>query len=117
MRREKDKNGRATDAPDFDAPTPRGLRRKMVRKADIMRRLRQEFRGIVMDALNEYRGFRLLDFNADNLIVHAKHGRAVERRVLGRALSLEKLAYFRNADIKFGLRDRKGRWWQESQVA
>jgi hypothetical protein len=101
-----------TNELNFDAPTPAALRAKMVRKADIMRRLRQEFRGVVMDTLNEYKGFRLLDFNAENVIVHAKHGRAVERRVVSRALRLEKLAYFRNADIKFGVRRGKGGWWQ-----
>src|SRR5436305_600030 len=99
---------------DFDAPTPRPLRAKMVKKSDIMRRLRQEFRGVRIKALDEHPGLGLLDFNAENVIVHAQHGIAVAADVLFRAYHLEKLAYYRNADIKFGVRSGKGRWWQSA---
>ena len=97
---------------NFDAPTPAALRAKFVKQSEIMQRLRQEFQGIRMEILNEFKPSRLLNFDADFVFVHVRHGRAVERRVQRRARALERLALFRNADIKFGLCRAKGEWWQ-----
>ena len=98
---------------DFNTPTPRALRAKFVTQSEIMGRLRQEFKGVHMEIFNgEFKPSRLLNFDADFVFVHVRHGRAVERRVQRRARALERLAFFRNADIKFGFRRGKGGWWQ-----
>jgi hypothetical protein len=97
---------------DFNTPTPRTRRAKFVKQSEVMERLRQEFQGVRMEILNEFTPSRLLNFDADFVIVHRRHGRAVERRVQRRARALERLALFRNADIKFGFRRGKGSWWQ-----
>lgn len=97
---------------DFNTPTPRALRAKFVKQSEIMARLRQEFSGVHMEILNEFKPSRLLNFDADFVFVNVRHGRAVERRVQRRARALERLALFRNADIKFGFRRGKGGWWQ-----
>jgi hypothetical protein len=97
---------------DFNTPTPRARRAKFVKQSEIMERLRQEFSGVHMEILNEFKPSRLLNFDADFVLVNVRHGRAVERRVQRRARALERLALFRNADIKFGFRRGKGGWWQ-----
>jgi hypothetical protein len=97
---------------DFNTPTPRARRAKFVNQSEIMARLRQEFQGVHMEILNEFKPSRLLNFDADFVFVNVRHGRAVERSVQRRARALGRLALFRNADIKFGFRRGKGGWWQ-----
>jgi hypothetical protein len=95
---------------NFDTPTPARLRRKMVDWRDVMLRLMSEFPKAELSIVVPFIPFDLLNFRASAVSTEPPFERAVYRR----ARQLEQRAYFRNADIKFGLRDGKGRWWQDA---
>src|SRR5947209_174636 len=111
MKRTRKTNGTRQNGEgelDFDTPTPAYLKRRMVDWKDVIRRLMREFPQAELSMAFPFTPLCLLDFDAAAVITEPQF----ERRVYRRARQLERLAYFRNADIKFGFRDGKGRWWK-----
>jgi hypothetical protein len=114
MRRQKDTNRHKADGPDFNTPTPHGLRRKMVNWRDVVLRLMREFPRADVRAvrrLNPPDRRSLLD------LPPVAAAAEFEDDVLSRKRELERMAFFRNADIKFGLRRGKGLWWRHEAAA
>jgi hypothetical protein len=114
MRRQRDTNRRRSNGPDFDTPTPRGLRRKMVKWQDVVLRLMREFPKAEVRAVR-----RLSPPNRRALLDLPPITAAseFEDEVISRKRQLERLAFFHNADVKFGRTRGNVRWWNPAAAA